>query len=55
MLTTLFAKRINTSVHIFDKNGKLKGIFPNTGYRPTKATKEITLNCWRWKLEWINN
>tara|TARA_R110002020_G_scaffold239410_1_gene451937 strand:+ start:952 stop:1113 length:162 start_codon:yes stop_codon:yes gene_type:complete len=53
MLITLFAKRKGTSVNIYDKENNLKAIFTNKGYRPTKATKEITLNCFRWKLEWI--
>ena len=51
-LITLFAKRNKTSVEVYNSKGELKAIFPNTGYRPTKATKEIILNCWRWKLEW---
>jgi len=52
-LKTLYAKRYGTSVEIYDKDNNYKGRFPNTGYRPTKATKTITLNCWRWKLEWL--
>jgi len=54
-LITLYAQRKGTSVVITDKAGKTKGIFPNTGYRPTKATKQITLNCWNWNLKWLNN
>lgn len=53
-MITLFAKRNGTSVEVYDKDSKLKGIFPNRGYRPTKATKQIRLNCWDWKLEWLN-
>ena len=53
MLRTLYAKRNGTSVDVFNKEGELKGTFTNNGYRYTKATKEITLNCWNWKLEWI--
>lgn len=52
-LITLYAERVNTSVIIKNKEGKIKGIFPNTGYRPTKATKILTLNCWNFLLEWI--
>lgn len=54
-MITLYAQRNGTSVNIYNKQGDLKAIFTNSGYRPTKATKEITLNCWRWKLEWIQN
>ena len=53
MLETLFARRNKTSVELYNADGELKGIFPNTGYRPTRATKEITLNCWKWKLLWM--
>ena len=52
MKLTLFAKRNNTSVDVYNDKGVFKGSFPNTGYRPTRATKKITLNCWEWKLEW---
>ncbi len=51
-LITLYAERIDTSVVIKNKEGKVKGIYPNTGYRPTKATKKIILNCWNFLLEW---
>jgi hypothetical protein len=53
MLRTLYAKRNKSNVDVFNEEGKLKGTFTNKGYRPTKATKEITFNCWKWKLEWI--
>lgn len=52
-LITLYAQRSLTSVVITDKDGKIKGIYPNTGYRPTRATKTITLNCCKWKLVWL--
>ena len=52
-LITLYAQRCLTSVIITDKDGNIKGKFPNTGYRPTKATKTITLNCWKWNLVWL--
>ena len=52
-LITLYAQRSLTSVLITDKDGNLKGIFTNTGYRPTKATKTITLNCCKFKLVWL--
>lgn len=52
-MITLFAKRNGTSVEIYDSAQELKGIFKDTGYRPTKATKVITLNCWKWKLKWL--
>lgn len=51
-LITLYAERVGTSVKITNKEGKTKGIYPNTGYRPTKATKKIILNCWEFQLEW---
>ncbi len=51
-MITLYAKRIGTSVHIFDSENNLKGIFPNTGYRPTRATKELMLNCFKFILKW---
>ena len=53
-MITLFAKRNGTSVEVYNKAGEVKGVFPREGYRPTKATKIITLNCWKWKLEWID-
>ena len=48
----VFAHREGTNVVITTANGKQKAIFPNTGYRPTKATKQITLNGWKWGLVW---
>ena len=52
-LITLYAQRSLTSVVITDKYDKIKAIFTNTGYRPTKATKTIILNGWLWKLVWL--
>ena len=52
-MITLFAKRNGTDVNIYDKDNNLKGIYNNKGYRPTRATKEITLNSWMWKLNWL--
>ena len=52
-MITLLAKRIGTGVNLYDKENNLKAIFPIRGYRPTKATKEVMVNCWRYKLEWI--
>jgi hypothetical protein len=43
---------IGKAVHVFKESGELKAIFPATGYRPTKATKEITINCFRFALKW---
>jgi len=52
-LITLVAKRVKSDVVIFDTNNVQKAIFTkNNGYRPTKATKEIILNCFRFKLVW---
>ena len=54
-LITLYAMRSGTSVIILDSEKEnIKGIFRNTGYRPTKATKKITLNCCLFKLKWLN-
>ena len=54
-MITLYAMRLLTSVVILDsKREKVKAIFPNTGYRPTKATKTLTLNCWKWNLRWLD-
>jgi hypothetical protein len=50
---TLFAKRAGQYVHLSDKSGKLKAKYPPTGYRPTKATKQVTLNCWRFNVIWV--
>ena len=53
-LITLYAQRSLTSVIILDsKKENVKAIYPNTGYRPTKATKTITLNCCKFKLVWL--
>ena len=52
-LITLYAKRNKTSVNIYDNNNNLKAIFTNNGYRPTKATKKIVLNCFNYKLKWL--
>ena len=54
-LITLTAKRVGTSVEVRNHVGVLKGIFPNTGYRPTKATKILTLNGWKWYLKWTES
>lgn len=55
-LITLYAMRTGTSVVILDnKRENVKGIFPNTGYRPTKATKRITLNCCLFNLKWLDD
>ncbi|AGO47670.1 hypothetical protein Phi4:1_gp133 [Cellulophaga phage phi4:1] len=51
-MITLTAKREGTSVAVYNSKGEFKGRFPNTGYRPTKATKTIILNCFKFKLEW---
>jgi len=52
-MKTLYAKRNKTNVDIYDKDKNFKARFPNTGYRPTKSTKLITLNGWKWNLKWI--
>lgn len=52
-MITLYAKRVGTSVIIYDSQQEQRAIFPNTGYRPTKATKLLTLNCWTYNLKWI--
>lgn len=53
-MITLYAMRSGTSVVILDsKKENIKAIFRNIGYRPTKATKTITLNCFKWKLIWL--
>jgi len=52
-MITLLAKRIGTGVNLYDKENNLKAIFPRQGYRPTKATKKVMVNCWKYKLEWI--
>ena len=53
-LKTLYATRSGSSVVILNSTKSvIKAIFRNTGYRPTKATKIITLNCWKWKLKWL--
>lgn len=51
-MITLYAKREGTNVDLYNENGDLKARFPNTGYRPTKATKIVTVNCWKFKLQW---
>ena len=54
-LITLYAMRSGTNVLILDsKRETIKAIFPNTGYRPTKATKTITFNYCKWKLKWLD-
>lgn len=55
-MKTLYAIRHLTSVLILDSERKtVKAKFPNTGYRPTKATKILTLNGWNWNLKWLDN
>jgi hypothetical protein len=49
-MITLLAKRIGTGVNLYDKENNLKAIFPRRGYRPTKATKEVMVNCWKCEL-----
>lgn len=52
MLKTLYAKRNGSSVEIYDEDGSLKATFSKEGYRPTRATKVVTINCWKWNLKW---
>ena len=54
-IKTLYAKRVGTYVEVYNKKGKLKAIYPNTGYRPTKSTKTVTLNCFKWRLKWLKD
>lgn len=51
-LITLHASRIGTSVKITNNVGVCVALFTNKGYRPTRATKKITLNCWDYNLIW---
>ena len=54
-MKTLYAMRFLTSVLILNSDRtKVIARFPNTGYRPTKATKVLTLNCWKWNLKWLD-
>ena len=55
-MITVYAMRHLTSVIILDsKRENVKAIFPNTGYRPTKATKVLTLNCNKFNLKWLDD
>jgi hypothetical protein len=55
-LITLYAMRSLTSVIVLDsKRENVKAIYPNTGYRPTRATKTITFNNCKWKLKWLDD
>ena len=55
-MKTLYAMRFLTSVLILNSDRtEVIARFPNTGYRPTKATKVLTLNCWKWKLVWLDD
>jgi len=51
-LITLYASRDGTNVVLKNKDGSFKAIFPNRGYRPTKATKTVMVNCFKFKVKW---
>jgi hypothetical protein len=54
-LITLYASRNGTDVVLKNKDGSFKAIFPNRGYRPTKATKTVTVNCCKFEVKWLDN
>jgi hypothetical protein len=56
MLIMLYAKKAeNGAVDIFKSpNGELYATFPSWhSGKPDKRFKYLTLNCYRWRLEWI--
>ena len=38
----------------FYKDNKLFCVIPMSQRQPRKDKKTITLNCWKWAIEWIN-
>lgn len=51
-LITLKAKREGENVVLYNPDGTHKATFPKRGYRPTRATKIVTLNCFKYRIEW---
>ncbi len=55
MLLTLKAFRANGSTILLDNKGKLKSIYPAEQTQPHKNKKTITHNCFKYKLEWLQD
>jgi hypothetical protein len=51
-MLTLQAKRTKLGVILFNENNNQVAMFPKSGYQPTRATKTVTLNCWKYNLIW---
>lgn len=45
-------KRYTTTLK--DKEGKVKAIFANHLTQPRKGTKVLTVNCWKYNIDWSN-
>jgi len=49
---TLKAVRVLGSTHFYNQDGRLKATIPASAKQPKKGSKFITLNCWKFKLDW---
>lgn len=56
MLKTLYAtKQKDGGVTIYKPNGSIACKFePWRSSKPTRRNKYFTLNCWKYKLEWLD-
>lgn len=51
-MITLLAERKGTAVVLRTTAHEFKARFTNIGYRPTKATKKVRVNCFDFRLLW---
>lgn len=51
-LITLHAEKKKDGTYFFDEKGILKGKIPIHQPQPSRNTKTITLNCWKWAVKW---
>ncbi len=50
VIKTIYGNFIQT---VFYKDGVKYCTFPPEIKQPHKNLKTITINCWKWKIEWI--
>lgn len=53
-MITLYAYRQNNITTLKDSEGKTKAIYPNILTQPRKGTKILTVNCWKYLIDWSN-
>lgn len=58
-LTTLYATRERKSAYNIQtilryKDGRVKAVFSSMLRQPRKGTKTLTINCFRYRINWDN-